>query len=308
MKQNNQNIDELLTTLMGGHAKINDPGDSAVEDICFDDKRAYQQFRTKTSRPESKAAIPHLHWLKYTAAIAGLIIIALLAHWEGQHHVTSNFADIVVEAPLGATTRLTLPDGSAVWLNAGSRLIYSQGFGIDQRIVSLSGEGYFEVTHHKDHPFEVKSQELKVRVLGTKFNLSNYDDESTAIVSLLEGSVAIDNLIKAKTETIRLAPNERCTLDKETGEMKLERNIVANNARVWTSGQLFFDEEPLADIVRTLEHSYNIKIHIENPSLEDFRFYGEFARREQSITEVLETLSATGKLRYRIDGANVFLY
>jgi len=297
-----------LTTLMGGHAKIQDPDNPASEDIRFDVDQAYQHFRKKTSHPESKAEIPYLHWIKYAAIIACVLIIALLARWEGQHSVTSNFADIVVEAPLGATTRLTLPDGSLVWLNAGSRLTYSQGFGVDQRIVNLLGEGYFEVTHDKDHPFEVKSQELKVRVLGTKFNLSNYDDESIAIVSLLEGSVALDNLFKGKTESLRLAPNERCILNKETGEMKFERNIVANNARVWTNGQLFFDEEPLAEIVRTLEHSYNIKIHIENPSLRDFHFYGEFARREQSISEVLETLSATGKLRYRIDGANVYLY
>ena len=126
------------------------------------------------------------------------------------------------------------------------------------------------------------------------------------IVSLLEGKVALDNLVK-KGEEICLFPNDRAVLDKKSGKIQLER-AVATNAVQWTNGYLFFDEELLPDIVDELERSYGVRIEIKNEELNTFRFYGNFVRREQSINEVLEALAATGKVRYEIRETCIVLY
>lgn len=115
---------------------------------------------------------------------------------------------------MGARTKMHLPDGTAVWLNAGSKLSYSQGFGIDNRDVRLEGESYFEVSRNENLPFCVKTKEVKVRVLGTKFNFRNYQDDNEAVVNLLEGKVSLMNGLRKMSEQY-LAPGECMTLDKQ---------------------------------------------------------------------------------------------
>lgn len=211
-----------------------------------------------------------------------------------------------MEAPLGSRTKLTLPDGTLVWLNAGSRITYSQGFGVGNRKIELIGEGYFEVKRNEEVPFLVKTNSLLVKVLGTKFNFRDYPDDAEAVVSLSEGKVSLNNLLKKEKEAFLLS-NERVVLNKKDGRMHVEHSTVAN-ALQWTNGYLFFDEELLPDVVKELERSYNVKIQIASDTLNTFRFYGNFVHREQNIQEVLEALSATRKIHYFIEGHNITLY
>lgn len=118
---------------------------------------------------------------------------------------------ITVEAPYGSKTKLYLPDGTLVWLNAGSKMSYAQDFGINERSLNLSGEAYFEVTRNEEIPFKVHTEELDVKVLGTKFNFRNYKDDLEAKVCLLEGKVALNTRQK---ETI-LHPDQQALLDKK---------------------------------------------------------------------------------------------
>lgn len=243
---------------------------------------------------------------RYAAVVAVIIAVGCFSYWWGEVNVTETFADISVEAPLGSKTKLYLPDGTLVWLNAGSRMTYSQGFGFDNRMVTLEGEGYFEVERNEKIPFYVKTKDLQLRVLGTKFNFRDYPEDREVIVSLLEGKVELDN--KLKNEKVAfLMPDERAVLDKSNGLLTVEA-VTAANASQWTDGYLFFDEELLPDIAKELERSYNVKIHIANDSLNDFRFYGNFVRREQDIQEVLDALVSTEKMKYEIDGRTITIY
>ena len=104
-----------------------------------------------------------------------------------------------------------------------------------------------------------------------------------------------------------LAPDERAILNKTNGRMTVE-TVTASNASQWTDGYLFFDEELLPDIVKELERSYNVTIRIANDSLNTFRFYGNFVRREQSIQEVLDALASTEKIQYKIEERNITIY
>lgn len=213
---------------------------------------------------------------------------------------------VEVEAPLGAQTRLRLPDGTLVVLNAGSRLVYPQDFGVDNREVELSGEGYFEVERNEKLPFHVQTPSLSVRVLGTKFNFRDYPNDEEAVVSLLEGKVALGNRLRAEAEMI-LLPNEQVTLDKAEGRMTKEAKEV-KKVLEWTSGKLFFDELPLPEVVKILERSYDVHITFATDSLRDFCFYGSFSRGEQGIKDILEALEKTGKVRYIQNEKEITLY
>lgn len=177
---------------------------------------------------------------------------------------------------------------------------------MDNREVELSGEGYFEVARNENLPFHVQTPSLSVRVLGTKFNFRDYPNDEDAVVSLLEGKVALGNRIREEAEII-LLPDEQVTLDKEEGYMKKKSTKVKNSLE-WTSGRLFFDEMPLPEVAKILERSYDVHITFATDSLRKYRFYGRFNRSEQSVRDILEVLKKTGKIRYIQKEKNITLY
>lgn len=277
----------------------------------YDKDKAFENFRNRVESQKeiqstSRRGFSLSALWRYAAVVAIIIAVGCISYWQGEVNVKDTFADISVEAPLGSKTKLYLPDGTLVWLNAGSRMTYSQGFGVDNRKVELEGEGYFEVKRNEKIPFFVKTKDLQLQVLGTKFNFRDYPEDHEVVVSLLEGKVGLNNLLREEKEAV-LSPDERAVLNKANGLLTVE-SVTASNASQWTDGYLFFDEELLPDIAKELERSYNVKIHIANDSLKTFRFYGNFVRREQNIQEVLEALASTEKMQYKIEERNRTIY
>ena len=277
----------------------------------YDKDKAFENFRNRVESQKeiqstSRRGFSLSALWRYAAVVAIIIAVGCISYWQGEVNVKDTFADISVEAPLGSKTKLYLPDGTLVWLNAGSRMTYSQGFGVDNRKVELEGEGYFEVKRNEKIPFFVNTKDLQLQVLGTKFNFRDYPEDHEVVVSLLEGKVGLNNLLREEKEAV-LSPDERAVLNKANGFLTVE-SVTASNASQWTDGYLFFDEELLSDIAKELERSYNVKIHIANDSLKTFRFYGNFVRREQNIQEVLEALASTEKMQYKIEERNITIY
>ena len=264
------------------------------------------QKRVVEARQAKKPKHHHFGWLKYAAVVAIIASVGYFSFKGGQSNIESGFGDIVIVTPQGSRTQLALPDGSTVWLNAGSKISYSQGFGYTVRLVRLIGEGYFEVARDEKLPFSVESDNVRVKVLGTKFNFRDYPTDAVATVSLAEGSVAM-NSSKVPGDDKLLKPGQRAMVDKQTGQIRVE-DYEVTNSRQWTNGRLLFDGEPLQEIVNTLERSYNVKITISDKNLLTLRFYGDFLRQEQTLREVLDALASTGKLRYKQEGKNVTLY
>ena len=217
-----------------------------------------------------------------------------------------NVAMQTITVPAGQRVNLDLPDGSNVWLNAGTTMKYPVSFMKGKREVMLDGEAYFEVRKNEKLPFDVMTKELNVKVLGTKFNFRNYDEDEEVTVNLLEGKVQLENYVK-KMGINYLSPSEKVTLNKLTGEMIISRAEV-KNAKEWTNDGLFFDEMPLSDIVKELNRSYNVKIHIADEQLTHNRFYALFNRKEQTIYNVLDIITATNQVRYKVEGDSILLY
>lgn len=182
-----------------------------AKDKVFDKEEAFARFQKRIGKKEPK--VYRFPWKTFyrVAAVILIVLLPLAGYWRGQEILRQTFSDMVVEAPLGARTKLYLPDGTLVWLNAGSKITYSQGFGMDNRQLSLEGEGYFEVVHNQDLPFEIHTHEVDLRVLGTKFNFKSYPDDEEVMVNLLEGKVALYNGMKSMSELF-LSPNEKMVL------------------------------------------------------------------------------------------------
>ncbi|WP_072531265.1 FecR family protein [Bacteroides ilei] len=278
------------------------------EEVAFNAKKAFERFQNRVADAERQKE--HVHRFSWTmflkaAAVVLIIILPITAYWQGQQVVKQNFADIVIEAPLGSCTKLNLPDGTLVWLNAGSKIIYSQGFGVDDRSLKLIGEGYFEVAHNKETPFKINTKELDLKVVGTKFNFRNYLDDKEIAISLLEGKVALVNKIKKMPE-LYLEPDEKMVLNKVTGEMK-KLKTMADKSNLWMNDELFFDEILLEDIAKQLSRSFNVRIVVAD-SLKERRFYGSFKVQGNTVNQILQTMSSTNQLRYRCVNGDFVIY
>ncbi|MDB5157300.1 MAG: anti-FecI sigma factor, FecR [Mucilaginibacter sp.] len=190
-----------------------------------------------------------------------------------------------ISTPRGGQYHITLADGTNVWLNASSSLKFPTTFNGKDRLVELSGEGYFEVAHNKAMPFRVKTPGQIVEVLGTHFNINSYQDESTTKTTLLEGSVKIthDNIEKL------LVPGEQASVNAGLFDI-VKKNT--DEAVAWKNGYFRFVNTPLPIILRQFERWYDITI-VYDKSLNDQYFSGKITRNAD-LSRVLKILEQGG--------------
>lgn len=276
----------------------------------YDQEKAFELFEKRVEKQKAekrKARIPVWRGLyKYAVAILLFGFISYFSYQKGENSLRNALAEIEVEAPDGSQTRLHLPDGTTVLLNSDSRITYAQDFGVNSREVTLQGEGYFEVAHNQKIPFYVKTEDVQVRVLGTKFNFRDYPEDGEVVVSLIEGKVALKNKIRQEADLV-LMPDEQMVLDKKEKVMKKE-SMNAQAVLQWAEGCLSFDETPLLEVAKILERSYDVEIEFTEESLKELRFYGNFNRTKQGLNDILNALSATGKVHYMLKGEKIVLY
>lgn len=276
----------------------------------YDQEKAFELFEKRVEKQKAekrKARIPVWRGLyKYAVAILLFGFISYFSYQKGENSLRNALAEIEVEAPAGSQTRLHLPDGTTVLLNSDSRITYAQDFGVNSREVTLQGEGYFEVAHNQKIPFYVKTEDVQVRVLGTKFNFRDYPEDGEVVVSLIEGKVALKNKIRQEADLV-LMSDEQMVLDKKEKVMKKE-SMNAQAVLQWAEGCLSFDETPLLEVAKILERSYDVEIEFTEESLKELRFYGNFNRTKQGLNDILNALSATGKVHYMLKGEKIVLY
>ena len=275
----------------------------------FGADKAFEAFRQRVRAAEARPVAGRSRWrmvLRYAAAVAVLCVVAHFSYRQGGQDLQNALAQIEVEAPAGSQTRMRLPDSTLVVLNAGSRMVYAQDFGVESREVTLEGEGYFEVTRNAEKPFRVSSENVALTVLGTKFNFRDYPQEDEVVVSLREGRVQLDNRIHEEA-SMALKPDERMVMDKCDGRMKRER-MATDTYLKWMDGKLEFDGTPLDKVVKVLGRAYGTSIRLEKGSLTKLRLYGSFDRNGQGLMDVLEILQATGKINYRLQDDKVIIY
>lgn len=260
--------------------------------------KAYARFRKDVMKKQSKRPV-HKKILAFACgAFAATVMAGIIATYSfhiGQTDAYDTFADIRIEAPAGSRTKVILPDSSEVWLNSRSTISYSQGFGVKDRNISMSGECHFKVSRNPEMPFTVKTDEMDIKVLGTEFNFRNYPEDAEIMVSLEKGRISMRNLLIDSQERL-LFPNQKCILDRQTGEMKIE-TAKTESISSWKAGEMFFDEERLSEIVKKLHREFGADIEVSDSAKLDIRFYGEFSK-DDKIEDILGKFCSTGKISY----------
>lgn len=249
------------------------------------------------------------------ASILALVVLTVLLISQSKMRGSK---ENIVFTQKGRRLTVTLPDGTRVWLNNDTKLIYARSFDKANRVVHLSGEAYFDVVKDKNHPFIIHTKTFDIKVLGTVFNVRAYPDDPVAQTSLISGKVAIHLKDHADT-TIFLSPNEKATLTNDPvkagdkTQEKLPQVVLSPLKKLdadssiaetgWLKNRLVFQEEPLDDIVTELERWYGVQITLENKPLRKKKISGIFENK--SIAEVIEALQLVTGFKYTINGSHI---
>jgi ferric-dicitrate binding protein FerR (iron transport regulator) len=194
--------------------------------------------------------------------------------------------------PYGKRSSLTLEDGTAIWLNAGTRVVYPVTFDDDKREIYVDGEIYIDVAKEAARPFYVKTSDMQISVLGTSFNVTAYETDAAGSVVLVEGSVQVKN--KGDKTSRLLKPNEMFT--KQDGQVK---QVTASNHITWVKGIYISDNEMLESILSRLSRYYNVKITVDSHAA-GLLCSGKLDLKED-ITGVFDVLSSTAPVTYKTD-------
>lgn len=205
--------------------------------------------------------------------------------------------------PYGKTSSVTLSDGSRVWVNAGSRLIFPSVFEGDKREIYVEGEVYLDVVQ-KDQPFLVKAEKFDTRVLGTQFNISTYPDDEEHSIVLVQGSVAAGN--KLSNHTHKIYPNQKYTYRVKEESTNI-RQVDVERYVSWKSGFWTLKSEQVMKVLRKLERHYNVTFMYDEDELSDVRISGKL-NMKNNIADILEAISITTPMRYEIIDKSVKLF
>mgnify|MGYP001699999314 FL=1 len=253
--------------------------------------RSLARLNGKIERRENRIRARR-RWLRFSAAAAVLILISAfttrhLIHTEDPVQMFS------VQAPQGTNSRISLPDGSQVWLNAGSTLNYRSDFNRSSRDIGLSGEAYFEVTHNPRRPFVVEFEGGEIQVLGTSFNVKAYRDDVIVAVTLDEGRVVLDDRRGGRFE---LSPSEQLLYDRRSGEGRIVRGADAMRYSIWKDDVISFRDTPLAEVLETLSRWYDVRF--ETDGQPDRPISYTFATDNTLLDNVLREMELISPVRF----------
>lgn len=230
----------------------------------------------------------------------------------------------------GSKSMVKLPDGSVVWLNAGSKISYNKDFGKELREVYLTGEGFFDVSKNKEKPFIIHTSSIKIKVLGTAFNVKAYPEDKQTETSLIHGSIEVtirnrpnDKIILAPSEKLIVENNE--VLQKEKSKPATVKAVPVIAAPLvsisklkysqadstvaetqWIYNKLVFRDESFADLAIKMERWYDVSIEINDPVLKQARLNGIFEK--ETIIQALEALRISIPFKYDQNGNNIIIH
>ncbi|MEQ8472960.1 MAG: DUF4974 domain-containing protein [Marinoscillum sp.] len=203
----------------------------------------------------------------------------------------------ILNVPRGGEFMLQLADGTRVWLNSESSIEYPTLFTGQKRVVTLSGEAYFEVTENKEKPFEVVTGKQTIRVLGTSFNVNYYPEEGEIVSTLLKGKIQVNTTNGSQTT---VAPGEQVVFDLKK-ELVVKKSVNVENYIAWKNGQFYFQNRSLEHIMTVLARWYDIDVFYKNGEKKNIRFTGNLKRYER-FEEVIELIEATDDVKFENKG------
>ena len=265
---------------------------------------------SEQKEPVRKSLRPTSFVMKLAAIwLLPLVMLSSSVYFYWQANIAKDaVADVLLIehfVPAGKREQIILPDSSRVWLNSGSVLIYPSTFIGQTRDVYLSGEGYFEVEKNTEQPFIVRARTLNVEVLGTRFNILAYPEVKQIATTLEEGSVRVclqDN----DKKVYHLVPDEQLVYNIDSGVADIKQ-VVSADYSDWREGGLLFDNYYFSDIIRILQRTYGVNVHLQTSIYNNNKITVHFNKNEslENIFMLLKELIPG--LEYRIDNKDIFL-
>ncbi len=244
---------------------------------------------------------------KIAAVLAFPIALAMGWYLFGESEKPVQLAEQLYEisSPKGHVSKVRLPDGTEVWINTNSSIIYdAASFNQDNREIQLKGEAYFEVTSSEEKPFTVVTPHANVKVTGTSFNVNAYPASTLFETVLAEGKIELQ-LKSGTTESLHVEPNQQVIFNSINKKLDVQQ-VEAEMFTAWRNGEIIFKDATLADLVKELERIYDIQFHMQPANLGELRFRGMFSYNNNLI-EALEKIKKSSHVDYYIKNKEVWL-
>lgn len=251
-------------------------------------------------------------WKKYTQLISLASYRKIITRWQiaavffflvGCAGVIAYLTDSIssrsfttVSTNKGQNSKVTLPDGSVVWVSSGTTLSYNTNFGEKERSIKLSGQAFFEIAKNKKKPLIVACNELKIKVLGTKFDVSAYPDDHSINVVLESGSVEL-SLANNKSFKQMLSPGEMARFDIMRKELVVSRDVNYKFTS-WKDGVLIFRNDSMDEVLKKLGRWYNIDIQVDNPKINQLIFNATIVN--ENVEDIFDLIKFSCGINYKI--------
>lgn len=270
--------------------------DRLVMQKGIDVEKNWHQLHARMHHHKQKSQL--LIWIRNIAAILLLPLLGLSAYLYYQTNTLKSKSVGLLETTTayGVRTKITLSDGSEVWLNSGSTLSYPERFTEDKRQVTLSGEAFFKVKSDKDHRFDVQTSDgITVSAYGTEFNVQAYAEEPDIKATLAEGHIQIDQINQPASQ--ELIPGEQAVYSRHTQQMQVRKvNLLVETA--WKDGKLIFRRTPMEEIAKQLSRHFNVNIQLQGKEIFDYTYSATFTT--ETLAEILSLLEKTAPIRCEI--------
>jgi len=306
MLLNNKNIDNKLAKLLSGNATQKEQDELArwaaesaenkavfekskrtwVKADAFDDifevgDMASAWANIDQATEEAKVVKMPLFQKALRIAAVGLVLVACI--WGIQNFFGSD--TILVASLEGEQKEITLPDGTAIWLNEGSSITYTADF--EERTVELEGEAFFDVVHNPNSPFVIYAGDSKTEVLGTAFNIRAYSEEAQVELNVVRGKVAFSEKVIAQERPI-LTAGMSAELAKNTKAIAVAK-VEKSNAMAWKNNKLSFSGTQIRQVVEDLERYFNVQMDVQNPAILNCTINGNYTNPK--LQDILNVLS-----------------
>lgn len=273
-------------------------------------RRMYERIKSQMhtipqlNQQKTKKRFPLRRVLQYAAVVLLVIMAGVGGHLYTTVQVKDtehNNSKYLVQTDKGQRANITLPDGTVVWLNSYTQLQYNADYGTTKRIVTLTGEAYFEVAKNKDKPFIVKTEGVDVEALGTTFNIKAYQEDPRVVATLFSGAVRI----ASNEKNVILSPDENATYDRNSGRLVINQLENSSYAKMWRDNELVFNGETLDEIAVLLNRMYNVQIIFKSERIKKYCFSGVICNN--SLDNVIELISLTSPITYETRGDTIVL-
>lgn len=266
----------------------------------------YQKFENQKQKREGQNQGSRSVWLGFPRMVgiaASLMIILGITFFFVDQVFRGDPEYVIVSTKRGEKSTYQLSDGSVVKLNSGSTLTFPKRFQDDRRVITLSGEAYFEVKRDESRPFTIQSGEISTTVLGTSFNINAYDHLGSISVTVSSGKVAVHHVPSGREEILEKGGHG--VFDKSSERLS-QTAVDVRRYLAWKDGVLRFDDEPLLSAIHKLSYWYNVHFDIGDAAFGTCVISGEY--HQNTLRQILESFKYVNKIDYEFtDESNVVL-